>query len=92
MIALTIVQIDKLAKRALVVGAESEIAVTVGAGTGGARVSCDGQPGLALAFGDIVSVVGSEQMIRLLHPPDYDYYRILRDKLHWGRAPGPTGA
>ena len=79
-----------LSDRPLVVGAESEIAISIGAGTGGARVSCDGQPGLALAFGDVVSIVSSEQMIRLLHPPDYDYYRILRDKLHWGRVPGPN--
>ena len=79
-----------LSDRPLVVGNDSAVAVSVGAGTGGARVSCDGQPGLALAFGDLVDVVGSEQFIRLLHPPDYDYYRILRDKLHWGRAPGPT--
>jgi hypothetical protein len=21
-----------------------------------------------------------------LHPPGYDYYRLLRSKLHWGRG------
>jgi NAD+ kinase len=24
--------------------------------------------------------------ITLLHPPGYDYYRVLRSKLHWGRG------
>ena len=24
--------------------------------------------------------------ITLLHPPGYDYYRLLRSKLHWGRG------
>jgi len=22
----------------------------------------------------------------LLHPPGYDYFRLLRSKLHWGRG------
>jgi hypothetical protein len=24
--------------------------------------------------------------VTLLHPPGYDYYHILRSKLHWGRG------
>ena len=24
--------------------------------------------------------------ITLLHPPGYDYYRLLRSKLHWGQG------
>lgn len=79
-----------LSDRPLVVSAASEITLTVGAGAGGARVSCDGQPGIELAPGDTVTVQRSTRTVRLLHPPDYDYYRILRDKLHWGRAPGPA--
>ncbi|MCA1798709.1 MAG: NAD(+)/NADH kinase [Xanthomonadaceae bacterium] len=78
-----------LSDRPLVVGADSRIALTVGDG-GGARVSCDGQRGFTLETGDTVTVTRSTQAVRLLHPPDYDYFRILRDKLHWGRAPGPT--
>lgn len=78
-----------LSDRPLVVGADSRIALTVGDG-GGARVSCDGQRGFTLETGDTVTVTRSTQVVRLLHPPDYDYFRILRDKLHWGRAPGPT--
>lgn len=81
-----------LSDRPLVVSADNEIAISVGAGTGGARVSCDGQPGIALAYADVVSVEASERQITLLHPPDYDYYRILRDKLRWGREPGPAGS
>jgi NAD+ kinase len=27
----------------------------------------------------------SEHRITLLHPPGYDFYEILRSKLHWGR-------
>jgi NAD+ kinase len=25
-------------------------------------------------------------VITLLHPPGYDYFRLLRSKLHWGRS------
>jgi NAD+ kinase len=24
--------------------------------------------------------------VTLLHPPGYDYFRLLRSKLHWGRG------
>ncbi len=29
---------------------------------------------------------GRRCQITLLHPPGYDYYRLLRSKLHWGRG------
>ena len=25
--------------------------------------------------------------LRLIHPPQYQYFSLLRDKLHWGRGP-----
>ena len=28
----------------------------------------------------------ANERVTLLHPPGYDYYRILRTKLHWGRS------
>ena len=51
-----------------------------------AQVTCDG-----LVFGDLpmdgrLVIEPIEAMVRLLHPPGYDYYRILRSKLHWGRG------
>ncbi len=76
-----------LSDRPLVVPASSRIDIRVGPHTGGAQVSCDGQPGRALAPGDSISVGVSDRSIRLLHPVDYDYFRILRDKLQWGREP-----
>lgn len=88
-LALVPISPHTLSDRPLVVGADSRIALTVGDG-GGARVSCDGQRSFTLETGDTVTVTRSAQVVRLLHPPDYDYFRILRDKLHWGRAPGPT--
>jgi NAD+ kinase len=51
-----------------------------------AQVTCDGAALGDLKQGDSVFVEGAESQITLLHPPGYDYYRLLRSKLHWGRA------
>jgi len=56
-----------------------------------AQVTCDGSAIGALGQGDTLYVEGADVQITLLHPPGYDYYRLLRSKLHWGRG-GHGGA
>ncbi len=51
-----------------------------------AQVACDGASLGDLRHGDSLFVEGSDAQITLLHPPGYDYYRLLRSKLHWGRG------
>jgi NAD+ kinase len=51
-----------------------------------AQVTCDGTAIGDLAQGDNLFVESADSQIILLHPPGYDYYRLLRSKLHWGRA------
>ena len=34
---------------------------------------------------DRLTITGSAAPVSLIHPPGYDYYAILRSKLHWGR-------
>ncbi len=51
-----------------------------------AQVTCDGTGIGELAQGDTLFVEGTDSQITLLHPPGYDYYRLLRSKLHWGRG------
>lgn len=51
-----------------------------------AQVVCDG-----FVLGDVhpcdrVQVCQSSDEVTLLHPPGYDYFRLLRSKLHWGRG------
>jgi NAD+ kinase len=51
-----------------------------------AQVVCDG-----FVLGDVqpcdrVQIRQSEDEVTLLHPPGYDYFRLLRSKLHWGRG------
>ena len=50
-----------------------------------AEVSCDGRPLGSLAPGDRLIIRPAAARITLLHPPGYDYYRLLRSKLNWGR-------
>ncbi len=51
-----------------------------------AQVVCDG-----FVLGDVqpcdrIQVRQSSDGVTLLHPPGYDYFRLLRSKLHWGRG------
>jgi NAD+ kinase len=53
-----------------------------------AQVTCDGA-----VFGELrpdgrLEIRPTGQHITLLHPPGYDYFRLLRSKLRWGRAAG----
>ena len=49
-----------------------------------AHLSFDGQFQLALEVGDKITVNRAEQTISLLHPSDYSYFDMLRNKLNWG--------
>jgi NAD+ kinase len=51
-----------------------------------AQVTCDGAFIGSLERGDSLYVEGADARITLLHPPGYDYFRLLRSKLHWGRG------
>ncbi len=51
-----------------------------------AQVTCDGVQLGEIVPGDRLVVTPASQSVLLLHPPDHDYYRILRSKLRWGRG------
>lgn len=51
-----------------------------------AQVTCDGTILGEIAPGDRLEVKAAGERITLLHPEGYDYYRLLRSKLHWGRG------
>jgi len=50
-----------------------------------AEVSVDGHSLGELDPDDRLLISESANRITLIHPPAYDYYGILRSKLHWGR-------
>jgi NAD+ kinase len=51
-----------------------------------AQVTCDGVSLGELLAGDRLEVHPTERKITLLHPDKFEYYRLLRSKLHWGRG------
>ena len=48
------------------------------------QISCDGQLTFPVKPGDRISIRKKKRQLWLLHPSDYDYYRVLRSKLGWG--------
>jgi NAD+ kinase len=51
-----------------------------------AQVTADGVALGELVPGDRLEVHPTTQKITLLHPDKFEYYRLLRSKLHWGRG------
>ncbi|APZ42231.1 NAD(+) kinase [Acidihalobacter ferrooxydans] len=77
-----------LSNRPLVVGAPSTIEIVLCEhNQTAAQVAFDGQATTSLHPGDRIRIRGKSAMLRLLHPPDYDHFEILRAKLHWSETP-----
>ena len=76
-----------LSDRPLVIDAQHEVEVVVDPDQAcEALFTADGQTNEALAGGDRVRIRRAAGSLTLVHPTSYDYYTILREKLHWGRG------
>jgi NAD+ kinase len=76
-----------LSDRPIIVSGRSIIAVKlVDRPDTRAQITCDGVSLGELTPGDRLEVHPTAQKITLLHPNKFDYYRLLRSKLHWGRG------
>ena len=51
---------------------------------GDARVHFDGQSFVDIDSMDKIKIRRYRHPLRVLHPTDYQYYKTLRQKLHWG--------
>ncbi len=93
--AITLVPIcpHALSDRPLVMSAKEPVRVVVkGDSRTEALVTCDGQIHTRLSPGAQLHISKADKSMRLIHPRRYDYFRILRDKLRWGRGPDPISA
>jgi NAD+ kinase len=72
-----------LSNRPIAVHSDSLIEVTL-VQFDEAQLSFDGQFQLALEVGDKIIINRAEQTVSLLHPSDYRYFDMLRNKLNWG--------
>ncbi|HLT92356.1 MAG TPA: NAD(+)/NADH kinase [Woeseiaceae bacterium] len=75
-----------LSDRPIVVPADREIEVRLLAYSDSkAEVMVDGRLLGALEPTDRLLIREADRRITLIHPPGYDYFDLLRSKLHWGR-------
>lgn len=72
-----------LSNRPFAVKSDAKIEITL-LQVDDAQISFDGQFQLDLALGDRIEVLRAEESVTLLHPSEYCYYDMLRNKLHWG--------
>jgi NAD+ kinase len=76
-----------LSDRPIVVSSRSTIAIKlIDRPDTRAQVTADGVSLGELVPGDRLEVHPTAQKITLLHPNKFEYYRLLRSKLHWGRG------
>jgi NAD+ kinase len=76
-----------LSDRPIVVSGRSVIAVKlIDRPDTRAQITCDGVPLGELMPGDRLEVHPTSRKITLLHPDRFEYFRLLRSKLHWGRG------
>lgn len=75
-----------LSDRPIVIPASQDIEVTLlQRDDTRAEVSVDGHAIGDFQPGDKLRIAAGDNSVKLIHPPGYDYYEILRSKLHWGR-------
>jgi NAD+ kinase len=73
--------------RPIVIGRSNRVEVRlVERSTTRAQVTCDGTLLGDLDASSSLVIQPAASSITLLHPPGYDYFRLLRSKLHWGRS------
>ena len=72
-----------MSHRPLLVPGDSEVVIRVKESDEGATVSFDGQTSFPMIAGQDIRVRQHGSFIHLLHPKNYDYFDIIRSKLHW---------
>lgn len=84
-ISLTPICPHTLSDRPIVVPSSSSIELTLHKRTEVAHVSLDGFDLGTLENNMRLVINAAEHGLRLIHPPHYNYYAVLRSKLHWGQ-------
>ena len=75
-----------LTDRPLVIAADQEVTIRLlEREETGAGIAVDGHSIGPIEPDDTLRITASGQRVKLVHPPGYDFYEILRSKLLWGR-------
>ncbi len=78
---------QSLAFRPVVYNASCETWLQLHRGNEGTRLVLDGQTSTRLVEGQQVRITRHPQTIRLIHNPEYNYWRMLAHKMHWAARP-----
>ncbi|MGQ8364006.1 NAD(+) kinase [Glaciecola sp. 1036] len=84
--ALTLVPMfpHTLSSRPIVVDANSEVMLKISEkNTDSVQISCDSHVVIKVEPGEHVIIGKNAQHLNLIHPPDYNYFNVLRTKLNW---------
>lgn len=73
-----------MSHRPILVPGTSEISIRLKDVNESAMVSFDGQTSFSIVGEQTIRVRQHSSFIHLLHPKNYDYFEIIRSKLHWG--------
>jgi len=73
-----------LSSRPLVVPAASQISLRVAPTTEPLHISCDGHNTLPVPEHSTIHIHRQAEHLRLIHPLNYNYFKVLRNKLSWG--------
>jgi NAD+ kinase len=75
-----------LSDRPIVIPADETVSVSLLQRDGTqAAITVDGRAFGEMSPGDKLTISAAGSRIKLIHPPGYDFYGILRSKLFWGR-------
>ncbi|KAB7627904.1 NAD(+) kinase [Alkalilimnicola sp. S0819] len=84
-IGLVAISPHTLSNRPLVINAAATVEILINAEAHNhVRVSCDSQSDLGMVSGGRIVIRRHPKRVRILHPPRYRYFEILRAKLRWG--------
>jgi NAD+ kinase len=72
-----------ISHRPLLIPGNNEIVIHIKESKEGAIVSFDGQTSFTVKAEQKISIRKYDNFINLLHPKNYDYFSIIRSKLHW---------
>lgn len=79
-----------LSTRPLVIPDNKRITIAVARNAGDLMLSIDGQIGEPLKTSDRVEIRRSAASVQIVNLPDYSYFSVLRQKLHWRGSTNPA--
>ncbi len=82
-ISLVYISPHAMTYRPFIFNANDKIKIDIKEPKNGAKIIIDGQITINVCAGESICVEKYHKKIKLIHPHNYDFFAILRDKLHW---------